>query len=90
MPKYRRSHIKKSNPMSSKKFGALGGAAPRLKTKRELKPGQLLVQITLCARCGGRHSLLAYPLINPPADDPYKHFAMCRATRQPIWIQVTT
>lgn len=75
-----------SDPIKAKEHGSKGGKAPRFNFKTPLRPGERRVQITRCARCGGRHSLLAKPLIN--ACGSWKLYATCRRTRQPILIRV--
>ena len=68
-----------------KECGSRGGTAIRRKIGggacgRALRPGEMLVQVAECPRCGGRHSILAKPLVG---NDGFL-FAECRATWQPI------
>jgi hypothetical protein len=46
------------------------------------------VEISSCARCGGDHTLVALPFVNP-TEDEWTHWAWCPKTSDPILIKQT-
>jgi hypothetical protein len=69
-----------AQPVPSAIAGRRGGRAPRLKLARTFLTGEVLIQVSACPRCGGRHSLVAKPLANAPAI----LYAECHPLKQPL------